>query len=95
MSWLDCGWAMVQRLCGRRSRVRRRLQAAPGTTSARRGVVWVYVMVAHPGEVLPAFGKGPRGAVTGVGRTPFPTQPPRPYHFVWAPRDWENDRIEC
>ena len=81
-------------LCGRRSRVRRRLQAAPGTTSARRGVVWVYDVVAHPGGVLPACGKGPRGAVTGVGRTPFPTQPPRPYHFVWLTTG-RTVRIEC
>ena len=35
-----------------------------GTTSARRGVVWVYVVVAHPGEVLPVCGKVLRGAVT-------------------------------
>ena len=51
-------------LCGRRSRVRRRLQAAPGTTSARRGVVWVYVVVVHLRGVLLARGKVPRGAVT-------------------------------
>ena len=51
-------------LCGRRSRVHRWLQTAPGTTSARRGVVWVYVVVAHPGEVLPVCGKVLRGAVT-------------------------------
>ena len=81
-------------LCGRRSRVRRRLHTAPGTTSARRGVVWVYVVVTHPGEVLPACGKVPRGAVTGVGRTPFPTQPPRPYHFVWLTTG-RTVRIEC
>ena len=51
-------------LCGRRSRVHRWLQTAAGTTSARRGVVWVYVVVAHPGEVLPVCGKVLRGAVT-------------------------------
>ena len=51
-------------LCGRRSRVRRRLQAAPGTTSARRGVVWVYPVVVLPGEVVRERGKVPRGAVT-------------------------------
>ena len=69
-------------LCGRRSRVRRWLHTALGTPSARRGVVWVYPVLALPGEVVRERGKVPRGAVTGVGRTPFPTQPPRPYHFV-------------
>ena len=51
-------------LRGRRSRVSRRLQAALGSPSARRGVVWVYPVVALPGEVLPACGKGPRVPVT-------------------------------
>ena len=51
-------------LRGRRSRVSRRLQAMLGTPSARRGVVWVYPVVALPGEVVRERGKVPRGAVT-------------------------------
>ena len=51
-------------LRGRRSRARRWFQEAPGTPSARRGVVWVYPVVALPGEVVRERGKVPRGAVT-------------------------------
>ena len=51
-------------LRGRRSWVSRRLQAALGTPSARRGVVWVYPVVVLPGEVVQERGKVRRGAVT-------------------------------
>ena len=51
-------------LRGRRSRARRWFQEAPGTPSARRGVVWVYPVVVLPGEVVRERGKVPRGAVT-------------------------------
>ena len=51
-------------LRGRRYRVSRWLQAALGTPSARRGVVWVYPVVVLPGEVVRERGKVPRGAVT-------------------------------
>ena len=80
MSSGDCWWATVQRapgrapgsvqnkpcfdLCGRRSRVSQRLQAALEAPSARGDAVWVYVVVVHPEEVLPASGKVPRGALT-------------------------------
>ena len=51
-------------LRGGRFWVSRWLQAALGTPSARRGVVWVYPVVALPGEVVRERGKVPRGAVT-------------------------------
>ena len=43
----------------RRSQGRRWFQEAAGTPSAREDVFWVYPVVAHPGEVLPACGKRP------------------------------------
>ena len=65
-------------LRGRRSRVSWRLQAALGTPSARRGVVWVYPVVALPGGGGPGARESAARGRDLSGRPRLSTQPPPP-----------------
>ena len=49
---------------------------APHSARDRRAVVWVYVVVAHPGEVLPACGKVPGRDLSEVTFVPHSAAAP-------------------